>query len=231
MSPVHGRELFLREMRQLGVDVSRETADRLEALIDTLGRWQKAINLVGRTTMEDVWSRHILDSAQLEPLIPEQVKTLTDLGSGAGFPGLVVAALRPDLEITLIESDARKAAFLGEAARRMGLEKPPKIVIGRIEAVAAAPADVVTARALAPLGQLLAWADRHRTNTAICLFHKGKGWQAEVTKAMKDWDIPLQAINSVTDLDAVLLRIGPYRATALRDRQPEGRRRQDHDGD
>ena len=106
-----------------------------------------------------------------------------------------MAALRPDLEVTLIESDARKAAFLGEAARRMGLEKPPKIVIGRIEAAPPAPADVVTARALAPLGQLLAWADRHRTDTAICLFHKGKGWQAELTEAMKDWDIRLPALH------------------------------------
>jgi 16S rRNA (guanine527-N7)-methyltransferase len=129
-----------------------------------------------------------------------------------------VAALRPDLAVTLIESDARKAAFLGEAARRMTLEKPPKIVIGRIEAVTPTPADVITARALAPLGQLLTWADRHRTDTAICLFHKGKGWQVEVTEAMKDWDIPLRTFNSVTDLDAVILRIGPYRAAALRDR-------------
>ena len=213
-----GRKQFLREMLQLGIDVSRETGDGLEALVSTLERWQKAINLVSRTTMGDVWRRHVLDSAQLKPLIPAEAKTLVDLGSGAGFPGLVVAALRPDLEVTLIESDARKAAFLGEAARRMTLEKPPKIVIGRIEAVAPTPADVITARALAPLGQLLTWADRHRTDTAICLFHKGKGWQAEVTEAMKDWDIPLQTFNSVTDLDAVILRIGPYRAAALRDR-------------
>jgi 16S rRNA (guanine527-N7)-methyltransferase len=232
MSPIQaGREQFLREMRRLGVDVSRETEDQLEALVSTLGRWQKAINLVGRATLEDVWRRHVLDSAQLKGLIPDGARTLTDLGSGAGFPGLVVAALRPDLEVTLIESDARKAAFLGEAARRMTLEKQPKIVIGRIETVTPAPADVITARALAPLGQLLAWADRHRTAPAICLFHKGKGWQAEVTEAMKDWDIPHQAFNSVTDLDAVILRIGPYRAADLRDRQPEGRRRQDHDGD
>src|SRR5216683_2244792 len=202
-----GQEQFLWEMRQLGIDVSRETGDRLEALVSTLERWQKAINLVGRTTMQDVWRRHVLDSAQLKGLIPEGAKTLTDLGSGAGFPGLVVAALRPDLDVTLIESDARKAAFLGEAARHMTLEKQPKIIIGRIEA-----------GALAPLGQLLTWADRHRTDTAICLFHKGKGWQAEVTEAMKDWDIPHQAFNSVTDLDAVILRIGPTLAATLRDR-------------
>src|SRR5216684_8558303 len=118
-----GQEQFLWEMRELGVDVSRETGNRLEALVSTLERWQKAINLVGKATMEDVWRRHVLDSAQLKGLIPDEAKTLTDLGSGAGFPGLVVAALRPDLEVTLIEADARKAAFLGEAARRMELAR------------------------------------------------------------------------------------------------------------
>lgn len=213
MSHIHaGRDLFLREMRQLGVDVSRETRDQLEALVNILVRWQKAINLVGNTTMEGIWTRHVLDSAQLKLLIPERAKTLTDLGSGAGFPGLVVAALRSDLDVTLIEADARKAAFLGEAGRHMGLEKQPKIVVGRIESVAPAKADVVTARALAPLSKLLKWAQPHRTDTAICLFHKGKDWQVELREAMKDWDIPGKPFNSVTDLDAVILRIGQYTA-------------------
>jgi 16S rRNA (guanine527-N7)-methyltransferase len=232
MAPVqNGQDRFLREMRELGVDVSRETLDRLEALVDTLVRWQKAINLVGRATMEDVWTRHVLDSAQLVPLIPADAKNLADLGSGGGFPGLVLAALRPDLDISLIEVDARKAAFLGEAGRRMALKKPPRVVIGRIEVAPAAKADVVTARALAPLTQLLVWADRHRGDTAICLFHKGKGWQSELTEATKDWDITCQPLSSKTDSDAVILRIGSYTATGVRDRQPEGRRRQDHDGD
>ncbi len=131
-----GRKQFVTEMQRLGVDVSRETGDRLETLVSTLERWQKTINLVGRNTLGDVWHRHVLDSAQLKPLIPDGAKTLTDLGSGAGFPGLVLAALCPGLAVTLIESDARKSAFLGEAARRMGLEKPPKIVVGRIESAA-----------------------------------------------------------------------------------------------
>jgi 16S rRNA (guanine527-N7)-methyltransferase len=218
-------------MRKLGVDVSRETSDRLQIFVDTLLRWQKAINLVGRATIEDVWIRHILDSAQLVPLIPRGTRRLADLGSGAGFPGLVLAALLPDLDVVLVEADARKAAFLGEAARRMGLAKPPQIVIGRIEQVPSAGADVVTARALAPLGQLLAWAGRHRADTAICLFHKGKGWQDELTKAMKDWDIACQPLTSVTDRDAVILRIGSCTAAGVRDRQSKGRRGQDHDGD
>src|SRR5579883_742333 len=98
MSHIHtGREMFLKEMRDLRVDVSRETRDRLEAMVHALGRWQKAINLVGKATLEEVWTRHILDSAQAAPLIPEEAKSLTDLGSGGGFPGLVLAAMRPDL--------------------------------------------------------------------------------------------------------------------------------------
>ena len=228
----HGRDLFLQGMRDLEIDVSRETLDRLEALVSTLVRWQRAINLVGPATIEDVWTRHVLDSAQLAPLIPAEAKSLADLGSGGGFPGLVLPALRRDRDTTLVEVDARKAAFLGEAGRRMGLPKPPAVVIGRIEDVPPARADIVTARALAPLGQLLCWADRHRADTAICLFHKGKGWQAELTGAMKDWDIPCQPLSSITDRDAVILRIGSYTAaTGVRDRQPKGRRGQDHDSD
>ena len=226
-----GRTRFFGQMQALGAPVSRETADQLDLLVATLERWQKAINLVGRTTLDEVWTRHVLDSGQLAPLIPTEAKTLADLGSGGGFPGLVIAALRPDLQVTMIESDARKSAFLGEAARRMSLKIQPKIVVSRIERAPPAAADVVTARALAPLSQLLGWADPHRTATAICLFHKGKGWQVEVAEAKKEWDFPCQTLSSVTDRDAVLLRIGPYRrAPDLRDRQPEGRRREDHDG-
>jgi 16S rRNA (guanine527-N7)-methyltransferase len=141
-----------------------------------------------------------------------------DLGSGAGFPGLVLAVLRPELDVTLIESDARKSAYLGEAARKMGLPKQPKIVVSRIETAPPAGADVVAARALAPLGQLLAWADRHRANPAICLFHKGKDWQVELTGATKDWEIECTPQPSITNRDAVILRIGSYRAKDLRDR-------------
>ena len=201
-----------RSFRDLKLDVSRETWASLEVMVETLLKWQKAINLVGRATLDDIWTRHIVDSAQVAPLIPTSARSLVDLGSGAGFPGLILAALRPALDVTLIESDARKSAYLGEAARRMGLKKQPKIVVGRIEAVPPVRADIVTARALAPLGQLLAWAHPHRSDTAICLFHKGKGWQAEVAEAMKEWDISPEPIASVTDRDAVILRIGDYGA-------------------
>jgi 16S rRNA (guanine527-N7)-methyltransferase len=205
-------------LRELDPGVSRETLARLETMVETLLRWQKAINLVGRATLDEVWTRHILDSAQLLPLIPAAAKDLVDLGSGAGFPGLVLAALRPELDVTLIESDARKSAYLGEAARKMGLPKQPKIVVSRIETAPPAGADVVAARALAPLDQLLAWADRHRANPAICLFHKGRDWRAELTEAMKDWEIECTPQPSITNRDAVILRIGSYRAKDLRDR-------------
>lgn len=226
-----GRERFLREMQKLGIDVSRETSDRLDILVSTLVRWQKAINLIGRTTIDAIWVRHVLDSTQLQVHLPSGSKSLTDLGSGGGFPGLALAAMRPDLDITLIEADARKAAFLGEAARRMALPKLPRVVVGRIEDVPPAKAEVVTARALAPLSQLLTWAEDHRMDTAICLFHKGKDWRAELTEAMKDWDIQYQPLSSVTDRDAVILRISAYTATSFCDRQPERRRREDHDRD
>ena len=207
-----------RRLRELDPGVSRETLGRLETMVETLLRWQKAINLVGRATLDDVWTRHILDSAQLLPLIPKETRTLADLGSGAGFPGLVLAALRPELDVTMIESDARKSAYLGEAARKMGLPKQPKVVVSRIETAPPAKADVVTARALAPLGQLLVWAAPHKSDPAICLFHKGKDWQAELTGAMNDWDIEYTPHPSVTDRDAVILRIGSYRPKDLRDR-------------
>jgi 16S rRNA (guanine527-N7)-methyltransferase len=210
--------MFLEEMRDLRVDVSRETRDQLEAMVHTLGRWQKAINLVGKATLEDIWVRHVLDSAQLVPLIPKEARTLADLGSGGGFPGLVLAALRPELEITLVESDVRKGAYLAEAGRRMSLKKQPKVVISRIEAAPPIEADVVTARALAPLGQLLGWAAQHRGDNAICLFHKGKEWQGEVASAKKDWDFEAQPFSSVTDRESVLLRINQYTAKGLRDR-------------
>ena len=229
-----------RKLGELVPDVSRETWSQLETLVELLAKWQKAINLVGRSTLDDVWTRHVLDSGQLAPLIPASADSLVDLGSGAGFPGLVLTTLRPDLAITLIEADARKAAFLGEAARHMGLAKPPKVMVGRIESVPTVGADVVTARALAPLGQLLAWADRHRAANAICLFHKGKDWRTELTEATRDWDIAATPHASATERDAVILRIDsfghrtagrPSGSASDRHRQSESRRRQDDDSD
>jgi 16S rRNA (guanine527-N7)-methyltransferase len=229
-SPQDSAASFRREAEKLGLDVSRETLERLAVFAETLQRWQEAINLVSQKSLGDLWSRHILDSAQLGLYVPSVAEKAVDLGSGAGLPGLILAAMRPHLAVTLIDSDARKSAFLSEAARRMGLDRV-SVVTNRVDAAPPAQADVVTARALAPLSQLLAWAARHRSDTGICVFHKGKDWRIEVTGAMKDWDIPYQSFTSVTDRDAVILRIGPYAPADFRRRQPEGRRRQDHDRD
>lgn len=217
-SGARGPEVFRRTMEAGGTPVSRETLDRLAQYLSVLERWQSTINLVGRTTLPDAWNRHILDSAQIVPLLPPGQHRLADLGTGAGLPGLVVAAFRPDLEVILVESDARKAAFLGEAARAMALERPPRIVISRIEQAAPLAATIVTARALAPLDTLLAWADRHRAAHAICLFHKGRDWRKELTDAQQHWDIPHQPIGSATDRDAVILRIGAFAPADLRHR-------------
>ncbi|MGH7060988.1 MAG: 16S rRNA (guanine(527)-N(7))-methyltransferase RsmG, partial [Stellaceae bacterium] len=151
------------------VPVSRETLARLEAYVELLGRWSARINLVGRDSLADSWRRHILDSAQVLPLVPDGARNLIDLGSGAGLPGLVLAILgMPAVE--LIESDIRKCAFLREAARVTGTEVA--ISRSRIEARVPQPVDVVTARALAPLDRLLGLAAPFLGTGSVCLFLK-----------------------------------------------------------
>lgn len=157
---------------------------RLEAYVALLLTWSTRINLVGRTTLDDLWRRHFLDSAQLMPLIPAGAGNLVDLGSGAGFPGLVLAILGvPGVE--LIEADSRKAAFLHEAARLTGASV---VIRGcRIEAVAPHAADVLTARACAPLQQLLTLGERFIGPQTACLFLKGARAEEELTEAGKAW--------------------------------------------
>ena len=130
-----------------GINLPEPIWDRMAQHVRLLEKWQPSINLVSRTTLADVWLRHVLDSLQLLPLIPATASTLVDLGSGAGFPGLVLAAACPGLAVRLIESDSRKCAFLGESARAM--DANPRIINARIEDAPAEPADIVTARGLA----------------------------------------------------------------------------------
>ena len=185
-------------------NVSRETFLRLEAYVALLTKWQSAINLVGRDTLDDVWRRHIQDSAQLAGLIPDNAKTLTDLGSGAGFPGLVLAILR-DLDVTLIESSGKKASFLREAARLTGSKAT--VLSQRIEAVPPVVSDVVSARALAPLDLLLGYAARFTGPDTVCLFPKGAKAEAELTEAAKSWTMAVTRHPSVTDDQGVILEI------------------------
>jgi len=187
----YGMDDFQRDLA-----VSRETVDRLQVYADLLTKWQARINLVGPETIPSLWQRHFLDSAQLFPLVPQSVHRLVDMGSGAGFPGLVLALLgAPDVH--LIESDARKCAFLREAARVTAT--PVTIHNARIEQVAPLGAGLVTGRALAPLGKLLSWAERHLAPHGSCLFLKGQGAEDELTRAAKEWIFTLDRVTSRTD--------------------------------
>jgi 16S rRNA (guanine527-N7)-methyltransferase len=184
--------------------VSRETRERLNTYADLLRKWQRSINLVGPRTIDDLWNRHFTDSAQLLPLIPPSAGVLVDFGSGAGFPGLVLAILGV-AEVHLIESDQRKATFLREVARATGT--PVTVHAKRIEQVAPFPADVVSARALAPLGDLLGFAAPFLHSDSLCLFPKGQMAEDELTAASKTWNINVDRIQSVTDPSATILRV------------------------
>ena len=188
--------------------VSRETRERLDLYADLLRKWQRSINLVGPRTIGDLWNRHFTDSAQLLPLITPAAtpatRVLVDFGSGAGFPGLVLAILGAG-EVHLIESDQRKATFLREVARATGT--PVTVHAKRIEQVAPFPADVVSARALAPLSDLLGFAAPFLRPDSLCLFPKGQMAEDELSAASKTWNMTVDRIQSVTDSSATILRI------------------------
>jgi 16S rRNA (guanine527-N7)-methyltransferase len=184
--------------------VSRETLARLEAYAALLTQWSARINLVGRDTITDLWRRHMLDSAQLLPLLPDNTQSVIDLGSGAGFPGLVLAILGVS-GVELVEADSRKAAFLREAARVA--EAAVTIRPCRIVAVPAHPVDVVTARALAPLARLLDLARPFLGVDTVCLLPKGERAEEELTLARKDWTMVASSHQSIADPRGVVLRL------------------------
>ncbi len=188
--------------RALGV--SRETIGRLDAYVDLLRKWQRRMNLIAPSTLDHVWRRHILDSGQLKSLLPEQTKTLIDIGSGAGFPGLVLAIMGVP-EVHLVESDRRKAAFLAEAGRITGA--PVVIHACRIENLEPFPVDVVTARACAPLDRLLELAAPFLALGAVGLFAKGREAEQELTQARERWKMEAVSHPSRTEADAKIIVI------------------------
>jgi 16S rRNA (guanine(527)-N(7))-methyltransferase RsmG len=189
--------------------VSRETEARLRDYLALLLRWNTRINLVAKADAETLWTRHILDSAQLAPVLPLQPGPLIDLGSGAGFPGLVLALLS-DRETHLVESDRRKCAFLQEAIRLLGLTEVT-IHPTRIEAASLPPATIVSARALAPLPILLTHAHRILAPKGIALFPKGRTATEELTTAAVDWTMRIERFPSRTDPDSTILRLSEIR--------------------
>lgn len=184
--------------------VSRETLARLEIYVALLNRWQKAINLVGPGTLADPWRRHLLDSAQLVGYIPKDVNAIYDLGSGAGLPGIILAILGCK-GVHLVESDHRKAQFLREAGRQLDLDL--QIHAARIETLPAMSADVVTARALAPLPRLIDLASGLLKPKAICLFLKGRNASDELTEARKCWRMTSEFFPSLSDPAASVLKL------------------------
>ena len=192
-----------------GLNVSRETEEALRQFSEDLLKWTRRINLIAPSTQEDVWRRHILDSAQIWSLRPQNTDTWCDIGSGGGLPALVLAILargEGDLtNFTLIESDTRKCAFLTSMIAKFELQA--KVVPKRIEEADPIGADVVSERALAPHPKLLELAVRHAKPGSLFLLQKGAQYKNEIDAARDSWHFDYECVQSQTHADAVVLRI------------------------
>lgn len=190
--------------------VSRETTERLAVHVALVERWQKSRNLVAPSTLGEIWWRHVADSAQAHAALPSATRWV-DLGSGAGFPGLVTAILladRPGAVVHLVESNQSKAAFLRTVARETGA--PAIVHAERIEAFVAGfadPIDAVSARALAPLGRLIPMVAPLVGRGAVAVFHKGRDFAAEVAEATLSWDLDLVERDSRIEPGSRLIEI------------------------
>ncbi|MCA0962577.1 16S rRNA (guanine(527)-N(7))-methyltransferase RsmG [Salipiger bermudensis] len=202
--------MSLLDARLPGLDVSRETQERLHHFASMLEKWSPKINLVAKSTLADGWNRHIIDSAQVFELRNKDEGFWADLGAGGGFPGLVVAILAhelaPKLKVALVESDQRKAVFLRSVLRETGVSADVKVA--RIEQLAPLEADILSARALADLPKLLSFSKRHLAPDGQSVFLKGATWQDEVAEARKSWNFHVVQRTSITDPNAVVLTIG-----------------------
>lgn len=190
-------------------DVSRETLEALEHYAASLLKWNRKINLVAKSSVEGIWGRHIADSLQVLKYCPADSTRWIDLGSGAGLPGLIVAIARkghPEFHVTMIESDERKSVFISSVIADLSLNAD--VIVERIENVPPLAADVVSARALASVSGLLTFAERHLSPTGICLFLKGRTADNELTDARLHWHMDVEKMQSQTDPDGCILRIG-----------------------
>lgn len=202
-------------------DVSRETSEKLATYADLLQRWQKTINLVAPGTLGDIWNRHFADSAQLFECAPATARNWVDLGSGGGFPGLVLGIMLADrsgARMTLVESDTRKSAFLREAAR--ATSAPVDILCTRIENSAThvklASVDVITARALAPLPRLLGLCQPLFGDGTVALLLKGREVEGELAEARASWSFSSEQRPSRTDAEGRIVVIRDLKS------KPEG---------
>ena len=192
-------------------NVSRETYDKLRAYEALIQKWNPSINLVAKSTLSSVWNRHIMDSAQVYfAAVDDRSSTWTDIGSGGGLPGIVVATLAQgevqQTNVMMVESDKRKSVFLRAAIRELGLSNA-KVINGRIESAQIPISDIVSARALAPLKDLFTLSLRFSDQNTTFLFQKGKNWASEIEIAQNHWSFDCVAIKSETDSNAVILKI------------------------
>ena len=187
--------------------VTSAAMDRLSTFGEMVLKWNPTINVVARSTIADLWARHIVDSAQVFRYTTPEQRIWLDLGSGGGFPGIVVAVLAyeliPDLKVVLVESDKRKSVFLSEVVRTLNLSATIKAE--RVESLPDQNADVISARALSPLADLCAYSERHLKPSGICIFLKGANAAVEVAAAQKGWQFELQQAESITDARSSLL--------------------------
>ena len=197
-------------------DVSRETSQRLTVFAELLQHWNQRINLVSPRDLPHLWDRHIADSLQLLEELPLGA-SFVDLGSGGGFPGLVLA-IANDSPVTLVEADQRKASFLREAAR--ATRTTANVIARRIEQADLPPTRYLTARALAPLPRLLDWSARFLAADGVCLFLKGRSAEDELTAAATEWHMAVSRRRSRTDPEGVILRLSEIRRVRQPDRAP-----------
>jgi 16S rRNA (guanine527-N7)-methyltransferase len=186
------------------MNVSRETKGSLEIYAALLAKWNKSINLVAPSTIPNLWERHIEDSLQLIPFLPESPSLLLDIGSGAGLPGVVLSLCTPH-QVTMIDSDTKKCLFLNEVKRHTAASFT--VICARIEKTNHVPYDVITSRACASLPTLVRFSKPFLKEKSYCLFHKGKNYIKEVEEARKEWYFDLEIYPSCTDNDAAILKL------------------------
>ena len=186
------------------LNVSRETLCKFEVYLALLEKWQRQINLVANSTMVDVWQRHVLDSAQLIKFCPPNTKKILDVGSGAGFPGLVLAIMG-NVEVDLVESDQRKAIFLSTVIRSLGLSA--KVYNQRIETLPNLAPDVITARALAPVSKLMKLIENQISHDTVCLFLKGASVEDELTELQTYSTMVSVSHPSISSANGVVLEL------------------------
>ena len=198
------KNLFMKSL-----NVSRETIDSLCEYESMLSKWNSKINLISKNTFTDIWNRHFLDSGQIIKHVDASRKRWVDVGSGAGFPGLVVALLlrerKIDCELILVEKSTKKVFFLNEVIRKLDLKV--KVINDDIGTIDPLRADILTARAFSELNNLIQIAHVHRKASGICLFLKGENYRFELDKTLNYWFFDYDVFDSLSNPSGKIIRV------------------------